>query len=106
MWLGSERVRPPPWPITPGSVPYSCESVASSQVERNGSCSRRDFAGGNPGARARPTKTRRLERLLSQAGAVDFFTKPLVADVLLGAIRNAINRSCAALWNAGSLRSL
>ena len=43
---------------------------------------------------------------LSAGSAVDFFTKPLVADVLLGAIRNAINRSCAALWNAGSLRSL
>ena len=48
-----------------------------------------------------PTAVRAMK-----AGAVDFFTKPLVADVLLGAIRNAINRSCAALWNAGSLRSL
>lgn len=48
-----------------------------------------------------PTAVRAMK-----AGAVDFFTKPLVADVLLGAIRNAINRSSAALWNAGSLRGL
>jgi FixJ family two-component response regulator len=35
-----------------------------------------------------------------KAGAVDFFTKPLVGDALLGTIRNAISRSCAALREA------
>ncbi len=48
-----------------------------------------------------PTTVRAMK-----AGAVDFFTKPLVADELLGAIRNAIDRSCAALGDAGSLRAL
>ena len=41
-----------------------------------------------------------------KAGAVDFFTKPFVDDVLLSAIRNAINRSCAALGNAEHMRAL
>lgn len=48
-----------------------------------------------------PTTVRAMK-----AGAVDFFTKPLVADVLLRAIRNAINRSCAALRNAVRLRTV
>ncbi len=41
-----------------------------------------------------------------RAGAVDFFTKPLVDDVLLSAIRNAIDRSCAALGDAAEMRAL
>ena len=41
-----------------------------------------------------------------KAGAVDFFTKPLVDDVLLSAIRNAIDRSCAALGDAQHMRVL
>jgi FixJ family two-component response regulator len=41
-----------------------------------------------------------------KAGAVDFFTKPLVNDVLLGAIRSAISRSCAALGYAARMRAL
>ena len=41
-----------------------------------------------------------------KAGAVDFFTKPLVGDVLLSAIRNALNRSCAALGDAEHMRAL
>ena len=41
-----------------------------------------------------------------KAGAVDFFTKPLVDDVLLSAIRNAIDRSCAALGDAEHMRAL
>ena len=41
-----------------------------------------------------------------KAGAVDFFTKPLVGDVLLSAIRNALDRSCAALGDAEHLRAL
>src|SRR5215216_5909732 len=41
-----------------------------------------------------------------KAGAVDFFTKPLVADVLLSAIGEAIDRSRAALLDADSLRKL
>ncbi len=41
-----------------------------------------------------------------KAGAVDFFTKPLVGDVLLKTIRNAIGRSCAALGDAESMRAL
>src|SRR5262245_41821138 len=32
-----------------------------------------------------------------KAGAVEFLTKPLVCDVLLGAVRTAIDRSCEAL---------
>ena len=41
-----------------------------------------------------------------KAGAVDFFTKPLVNDLLLSAIRNALNRSCAALGDAERMRAL
>jgi len=41
-----------------------------------------------------------------KAGAVDFFTKPLVDDLLLSAIRSAINRSCAALGDAERMRAL
>ena len=41
-----------------------------------------------------------------KAGAVDFFTKPWVSDVLLGTIRGAINRSCAAMMDAQSMREL
>ena len=41
-----------------------------------------------------------------KAGAVDLFAKPLVDDVLLSAIRNAINRSCAALGDAEHMRAL
>jgi len=48
-----------------------------------------------------PTTVRAMK-----AGAVDFFTKPFVNDVLLSAIRNAINRSCAALGDAEHMRTL
>ena len=48
-----------------------------------------------------PTTVRAMK-----AGAADFFTKPLVGDVLLGAIQNAINRSCAALGEAEHMRAL
>jgi FixJ family two-component response regulator len=41
-----------------------------------------------------------------KAGAVDFFTKPLVGDVLLGTIRNALSRSCAAMCDAEQMRAL
>jgi FixJ family two-component response regulator len=41
-----------------------------------------------------------------KAGAVDFFCKPLVEDVVLSAIRNAIDRSCAALRDGEQMRSL
>ena len=41
-----------------------------------------------------------------KAGAVDFFTKPLVDEVFLSAIRNAIDRSCAALEHAEHMRAL
>jgi FixJ family two-component response regulator len=41
-----------------------------------------------------------------KAGAVDFFSKPLVDDLLLSAIRNAIDRSCAALGDAERVRAL
>ena len=41
-----------------------------------------------------------------KAGAADFFTKPFVADVLLAAIGNAIDRSRAALVDADGMRSL
>jgi len=41
-----------------------------------------------------------------KAGAVDFFPKPLVGDMLLSAIRNAIDRSRAALGDAAHMRAL
>ena len=41
-----------------------------------------------------------------KAGAVDFFTKPFVNDVLLSAIREAIGRSRAALCSADRMREL
>ena len=41
-----------------------------------------------------------------KAGAVEFFTKPWVDDVLVSAIRSAINRSCAALREAAEMRAL
>ena len=48
-----------------------------------------------------PTTVRAMK-----AGAVEFFTKPLDDDVLLSAIRNAIDRSCAALGHAAQMRAL
>lgn len=48
-----------------------------------------------------PTTVRAMK-----AGAAEFFTKPLVDDVLLSAIRNAIDRSCAALMDAAEMREL
>jgi FixJ family two-component response regulator len=48
-----------------------------------------------------PTTVRAMK-----AGAAEFFTKPLVDDLLLGAIRNAIDRSCAALADAAVMRAL
>lgn len=41
-----------------------------------------------------------------KAGAVEFLTKPFVGEVLLGAIQQAIERSCAALANDATMRSL
>lgn len=41
-----------------------------------------------------------------KAGAVDFFTKPFVPDVLLAAIGRAIDRSRAALTDADGMRRL
>src|SRR5687768_8111601 len=41
-----------------------------------------------------------------KAGAVDFFTKPFVADVLLAAIGNAIDHSRTALMDADGMRGL
>jgi FixJ family two-component response regulator len=41
-----------------------------------------------------------------KAGAIEFLTKPFVTDVLVSAIRNAINRSCAALGDAEHMRAL
>jgi FixJ family two-component response regulator len=41
-----------------------------------------------------------------KAGAVEVLTKPLEADVLLGAIRKAIDRSRAALRDEGEMRAL
>ena len=41
-----------------------------------------------------------------KAGAVEFFTKPFADDAILGAIRNAIHRSCAALADAAAMRAL
>jgi FixJ family two-component response regulator len=48
-----------------------------------------------------PTTVRAMK-----AGAAEFFTKPLVDDVLLSSIRNAIDRSCAALRDAAETRAL
>jgi FixJ family two-component response regulator len=48
-----------------------------------------------------PTTVRAMK-----AGAAEFFTKPLVDDLLLSAIRNAIDRSCAALGDAAEMREL
>ncbi len=41
-----------------------------------------------------------------RAGAVDFLTKPLVGDLLLGTMRSAIDRSAAALGDAEQMRAL
>jgi FixJ family two-component response regulator len=41
-----------------------------------------------------------------KAGAVDFFTKPVVSDLLLDTIRSAMDRSAAALADAKYLRTL
>ena len=41
-----------------------------------------------------------------KAGAVEFLTKPLTADVLLSAIQNALERSCASLEEVTSLQTL
>jgi FixJ family two-component response regulator len=41
-----------------------------------------------------------------KAGAVDFFTKPFVAELLLASIRDAIARSHAALMSVASRREL
>ena len=41
-----------------------------------------------------------------KGGAVDFFIKPLNCDALLSAIRNALDRSCAALGKAADQRML
>lgn len=48
-----------------------------------------------------PTTVRAMK-----AGAVEFFTKPLVDDVLLTSIQNAIDRSRAALRDAVEIRAL
>jgi FixJ family two-component response regulator len=41
-----------------------------------------------------------------KAGAIEFLTKPFVTDVLVSAIRNAINRSYAALAKAAKMHVL
>src|SRR5262245_42544049 len=41
-----------------------------------------------------------------KAGGAEFFVKPLVDELLVTAIRNAINRSCAALGDAEQMRAL
>ena len=41
-----------------------------------------------------------------KAGAVEFLTKPLRGDVLLTAIQDAIERSCAALGHEAAMRAL
>jgi FixJ family two-component response regulator len=48
-----------------------------------------------------PTAVRAMK-----AGAVEFFTKPFRDDVLVSAIRSAIDRSCAALAEAAKMRAL
>jgi FixJ family two-component response regulator len=48
-----------------------------------------------------PTTVRAMK-----AGAVEFFTKPLFDDVLLSAVRSAIDRSCTALGEAAKMRAL
>ena len=48
-----------------------------------------------------PTTVRAMK-----AGAAEFFTKPLVDDLLLSAVRNAIDRSRAALGDAAEMREL
>jgi RNA polymerase sigma factor (sigma-70 family) len=48
-----------------------------------------------------PTTVRAMK-----AGAVEFLTKPFVTDVLLGAIRNAIERSRAALESEAEMQAL
>ena len=48
-----------------------------------------------------PTTVRAMK-----AGAADFFTKPLVSELLLSAIRSAINRSCTALGEAWHMRAV
>ena len=48
-----------------------------------------------------PTTVRAMK-----AGALEFFTKPLVDDALVSAIRSAIDRSCAALGDAMEMRAL
>ncbi len=48
-----------------------------------------------------PTTVRAMK-----AGAAEFFTKPLVDDLLLSAIRNAIDRSCVELEDAAERRAL
>jgi FixJ family two-component response regulator len=48
-----------------------------------------------------PTTVRAMK-----AGAAEFFTKPVVNDLLLTSIRNAIDRSCAALKYAAEMRAL
>ena len=41
-----------------------------------------------------------------KGGAVEFLTKPFLDDVLVNAIRSAINRSCAAVRRAADVRRL
>ena len=40
-----------------------------------------------------------------KAGAVEFLTKPLAGDVLLSAIRQAIERSCTAIGHEEAMRT-
>jgi FixJ family two-component response regulator len=48
-----------------------------------------------------PTTVRAMK-----AGAVEFFTKPFADDALVSAVRNAINRSRAALTDVAEMRAL